>query len=61
MTWEVYALRWAVDRTRRASQWFLGGSGGDPHDGERNRDEGQGAGGAAVHVTTSWTAGASVE
>ena len=29
MTWEVHALRYAVDAGRRASQWFLGGSGGD--------------------------------
>jgi glyoxylase-like metal-dependent hydrolase (beta-lactamase superfamily II) len=29
MTWEVYALRYAVDPERRAFQWFLGGAGGD--------------------------------
>jgi glyoxylase-like metal-dependent hydrolase (beta-lactamase superfamily II) len=29
MTWEVHALRYAADAARRASQWFLGGSGGD--------------------------------
>ncbi|WP_426955338.1 N-acyl homoserine lactonase family protein [Muricoccus radiodurans] len=29
MTWEIYALRWAMDRGRRASQWFLGGGGDD--------------------------------
>lgn len=28
-TWEVFALRYAMDRSRRAFQWFLGGSGGD--------------------------------
>lgn len=29
MSWEVHALRYAVDTGRRAFQWFLGGSGGD--------------------------------
>ncbi len=28
-TWEVFALRYAMDRTRRAAQCFLGGAGGD--------------------------------
>lgn len=27
--WEVHALRFALDPSRRAFQWFLGGSGGD--------------------------------
>jgi glyoxylase-like metal-dependent hydrolase (beta-lactamase superfamily II) len=29
VTWEVHALRYAMDDGRRAFQWFLGGSGGD--------------------------------
>ncbi|HEV7266436.1 MAG TPA: N-acyl homoserine lactonase family protein [Falsiroseomonas sp.] len=28
-TWEIFALRFAVDPNRPAFQWFLGGSGGD--------------------------------
>ena len=27
--WEAFALRYAMDRSRRASQCFLGGAGGD--------------------------------
>jgi glyoxylase-like metal-dependent hydrolase (beta-lactamase superfamily II) len=29
VTWEVHALRYAMDDGRRAFQWFLGGTGGD--------------------------------